>query len=140
MATHEDFNEKSKVKQGSDRSFGFVFAAFFAIIGLWPLFKGLDARLWALFLAALFLAVSLIRPALLKPLNRVWFLFGLLLHKIVSPLIMGLLFFLTVAPTGLIMRALGKDMLRLKRDPEAASYWILRDPPGPEAGSMTRQF
>ncbi|MBF0166008.1 MAG: hypothetical protein HQL45_00140 [Alphaproteobacteria bacterium] len=140
MATHEDFNEKSKVKQGSDKSFGFVFAAFFALIGLWPLFKGLDARLWALGLAALFLAVSLIRPALLKPLNRVWFLFGLLLHKIVSPLIMGLLFFLTVAPTGLIMRALGKDMLRLKRDPEAASYWILREPPGPEAGSMTRQF
>ncbi len=140
MSTHEDFQEKSKVKQGSDKSFGFVFAAVFALIGLWPLIKGGELRLWALVLAALFLAVSFIRPSLLKPLNRVWFLFGLLLHKIVSPLIMGLLFFLTVTPTALIMRALGKDVLRLKRDPNASSYWIVRNPPGPDAGGMTRQF
>lgn len=140
MSTHEDFREKSEVKQGSDKSFGLVFAAVFALIGLWPLFKGGELRLWALVLGALFLAVSFLRPSLLKPLNRVWFLFGLLLHKIVSPLIMGLLFFLTVTPTGLIMRALGKDPLRLKRDPNATSYWIVRDPPGPDAGGMSRQF
>jgi len=140
MSTHEDFRAKQEVKQGSDKSFGLVFAGFFALIGLWPLIHAEPPRLWALVLAALFLAVSFLRPALLKPLNRLWFLFGLLLHKIVSPLIMGLVFFLTVAPTGLIMRTLGKDPLRLKRDPQASSYWILRDPPGPEAGSMTRQF
>ncbi|MDK9720555.1 MAG: SxtJ family membrane protein [Rhodospirillales bacterium] len=140
MSTHEDFKAKQDVKQGSDQSFGLVFSGFFAIIGLWPLIHAEMPRLWALVLAALFLAVSFIRPELLKPLNRVWFLFGLLLHKIVSPLIMGLLFFLTVTPTALIMRARGKDLLRLKRDPKAASYWILRDPPGPDAGGMTRQF
>ncbi|MBF0267884.1 MAG: hypothetical protein HQL44_04785 [Alphaproteobacteria bacterium] len=140
MSTHEDFREKTDVKQGSDRGFGLVFTVFFAIVGLWPLIGAAQPRLWALGLAALFLAVSLIRPSLLKPLNRVWFLFGLLLHKIVSPLIMGLLFFVTVTPTGIIMRALGKDPLRLKRDPNAASYWIMRDPPGPDAGGMTRQF
>ncbi|CAA6605033.1 conserved membrane hypothetical protein [Rhodospirillaceae bacterium LM-1] len=140
MSTHEDFRGKTDVKQGSDRGFGLVFTAFFSIIGLWPLMGGESPRPWALGLAALFLAVSFIRPSLLKPLNRVWFLFGLLLHKIISPLIMGLLFFLTVTPTGFIMRALGKDSLRLKRDPNAASYWIMRDPPGPDAGGMTRQF
>lgn len=140
MSTHEDFKAKSDVKQGSDKGFGLVFAAFFAIIGFWPILKGEEIRLWALILAALFLVVSFVRPQLLKPLNRVWFLFGLLLHKIVSPLIMGLLFFLTVTPTALVMRALGKDSLRLKRDPNATSYWILRDPPGPPQGGMTHQF
>ncbi|TAN58336.1 MAG: hypothetical protein EPN26_01610 [Rhodospirillales bacterium] len=140
MSTHEDFRAKQEVKQGSDKAFGLVFAGFFALIGLWPLIHAEAPRLWALVLAALFLAVSYVRPELLKPLNRLWFLFGLLLHKVVSPLVMGLVFFLTVAPTGLIMRALGKDPLRLKRDPKASSYWILREPHGPEAGSMTRQF
>lgn len=140
MSTHEDFKAKSEVKQGSDKSFGYVFAGFFAIVGLLPLFKGGDVRLWALFLASLFLAIALIYPQLLKPLNRVWFLFGLLLHKIVSPLIMGLLFFLTVTPIALLMRLAGKDPLRLKRDPKVTSYWIVRDPPGPPAGGMTHQF
>jgi predicted membrane metal-binding protein len=140
MSTHEDFKAKSDVKQGSDKSFGLVFAGFFAIVGLWPLFKGEEIRLWALILAALFLAAAFLRPEILKPLNRVWFLFGLLLHKIVSPLIMGLLFFVSVTPIAVIMRLAGKDPLRLKRDPNANSYWILRDPPGPPAGGMTHQF
>lgn len=140
MSTHEDFKAKSEVKQGSDKSFGLVFAGFFAIVGLWPLFKGEEVRLWALILAALFLAVSFLRPQLLKPLNRVWFLFGLLLHKVVSPLIMGLLFFLTVTPVALLMRMSGKDPLRLKRDPSVTSYWIKRDPPGPPPGGMKHQF
>jgi hypothetical protein len=140
MSTHEDFKAKAEVKQGSDKSFGLVFAGFFAIVGFFPLFKGEELRLWALVLAALFLAVSFIRPELLKPLNRVWFLFGLLLHKVVSPLVMGLLFFVTITPIALLMRLSGKDPLRLKRDPKMSSYWILRDPPGPEAGGMTRQF
>jgi hypothetical protein len=91
-------------------------------------------------IAAGFLAVALVRPSLLSPLNRLWFMFGLLLHKIVTPVIMGLIFFLTVTPTGLIMRLSGRDPLRLRRDPEAKTYWIEREPPGPDPETMRNQF
>jgi hypothetical protein len=90
--------------------------------------------------AALFLAAALLRPALLNPLNRLWLKFGLLLHRVVNPIVMGLLFYGTVWPTGLVMRALGKDLLRLKRQPEAHSYWIVRAPPGPAPETMKDQF
>ncbi len=125
---------------GSERSFGLVFAVVFALVCLLPLKDGAEPRLWAGLVAAAFAVVSLAAPKLLKPLNKIWFLFGLLLHKIVSPLVMGLLFFVTVTPIALIMRALGKDPLKLRRDPAAASYWIARQPPGPEPESMRRQF
>jgi len=125
---------------GSERSFGLVFAVFFAIVALWPLKSGGEVRLWAAGLAGVFLVIALIHPALLKPLNLVWFKFGLLLHKIMTPLIMGLLFFLTVTPIGLLMRATGKDPMRLKRHPATNSYWITRDPPGPAPASMKNQF
>ena len=115
-----------KVEMGSDRSFGLGFTAFFALVCLAPLKSGADPRLWA--------------PRLLKPLNRLWFLVGMALHHVVSPVVMGLLFFLTVTPIGLIARAMGKDSLRLKRDDAAASYWILRQPPGPSPERMRRQF
>lgn len=128
------------VQIGSERSFGLVFAAVFTIVALWPLKAGGDVRLWALALAGAFLVVALAAPKLLKPLNLVWFKFGLLLHKIMSPVIMGLLFFVTVTPIGLLMRATGKDPMRLKRDPAATSYWITRDPPGPAPDSMKNQF
>ena len=82
-------------------------------------------------MAAMFLVAALLRPAILHPLNRLWLKFGLLLHRVVNPVIMALLFFGTVLPTGLVMRALGKDLLRLKRQPDADSYWIPRAPPGP---------
>lgn len=136
----EAHGHSGPVQMGSERSFGIVFAVVFAIIGLWPLKAGADMRLWALGLAALFLIVALAAPKLLKPLNLLWFKFGLLLHKIMTPLIMGLLFFLTVTPVGMLMRATGKDPMRLKRDPAATSYWITRDPPGPQPDSMKNQF
>ncbi len=98
---------------------------------LWP---------WSCTLAALLLAAALARPALLNPLNRAWLKFGLLLHKIVSPLVMALIFYGAVWPTGLVMRMLGKDLLRLKRAPDAASYWIERHPPGPLPETMKDQF
>lgn len=129
-----------EVKVGSERSFGLVFAAFFALIGLLPLKDGGDARLWALGAAFAFVIIALVAPRFLKPLNLIWFKFGLLLHKIVSPLVMGLLFFVTITPIGLLMRAAGKDPMRLKRDPNAQSYWIIRDPAGPDAQSMKNQF
>ncbi len=141
MAAHEVLKRETEVKVGSDRSFGIVFTVVFAIVGLWPLTgEGGEPRLWALGAAAAFLVVSLVRPKTLRPLNLLWFKFGLLLHSVVNPLVMGLLFFVTVTPMGLLMRALGKDLLTMKRQPDAASYWILRDPPGPDAQSMRNQF
>ena len=101
-----------------------------------------DGRLWPWTggLSALFLAAALSCPTVLNPLNRVWLKFGLLLHRIVNPIVMGLLFYGAVLPTGLVMRAMGKDLLRLKRQPDSESYWIARQPPGPAPESMKDQF
>lgn len=137
---HEDYGRVQKVSSGSERAFGIVFCVVLAIIGLWPLLGGDMPRWWWLAIAAVFLVLALIRPAVLKPLNEVWHRFGMLLHRIVSPLVLGLLFFLTVTPTGLVMRLTGKDPLRLKLQPEAESYWINREPPGPDPQTMTKQF
>src|SRR5205807_9470528 len=124
----------------SDRGFGLVFAAVFSIIGCWPLVHGQLPRWWALAVAAGFAAVALVRPQILHPLNRVWLLIGQLLHKIVSPLVMGLVFFTVVTPTGWIMRLRGKDTLSLRRRPDLKTYWIKRDPALPESETMKRQF
>lgn len=140
QATHEVFSREEKIVAGSDRSFGFVMVAALAIV---TLLNGWHAgRLWPWTggLAALLLAAALLRPAMLHPLNRIWLKFGLLLHGIVNPIVMALVFYGTVLPTGLVMRALGKDLLRLKREPEAASYWIVRAPPGPAPETMKDQF
>ena len=125
---------------GSNRSFGLVFAVFFAIIGLWPAIHAAPVRWWALAVAAAFAGVAFLAPRLLQPLNRLWFAFGMLLHHVVNPIVMAAMFYCAILPTALLLRALGKDLLRLKRDPGAASYWIPRQPPGPEAGSMKKQF
>ena len=125
---------------GTDRSFGLVFAVVFALVCVAPLFSGGELRLWAGAVAVAFLVVSFTAPKLLKPLNRLWFLVGMALHHVVTPLVMGLLFFVTVTPIGLIRRAMGKDSLGLRRDDAAASYWVVRQPTGPAPGSMRRQF
>ncbi|RAU23532.1 hypothetical protein CU669_00030 [Paramagnetospirillum kuznetsovii] len=140
QGTFEGQSHGRKVEMGSDRSFGLVFAAVFAIVCLLPLKSGEEPRLWAGLVAAAFLVVSFAAPKLLKPLNKLWFLVGMALHHVVTPVVMGLLFFVTVTPIALIMRLMGKDPLRLKRDDAAASYWILRDPPGPAPETMRRQF
>jgi len=90
--------------------------------------------------SGLFLLLAVLVPRVLAPANRLWTKFGLLLHHIVSPLALGVLFFLVVTPTGLLMRLFGKDPLRLRFDPAADSYWIKRDPPGPAADSLKNQF
>jgi len=139
-ATHETLTREETVAAGSDRSFGFVMAAVFLIIAAingwhdghwWP---------WTGAAGVLFLAAALLYPPLLGPLNRLWFRFGLLLHKVVNPIVMGLVFYGAVLPTGLVMRALGHDLLRLRRDAKADSYWIRRQPPGPAPQSMVDQF
>ncbi|MDP6175569.1 MAG: SxtJ family membrane protein [Rhodospirillales bacterium] len=124
----------------TDRAFGLVFVVVLLIIACWPLFDGATPRPWWLATAALLALIAFIRPGLLAPFNRAWTKFGLLLHKIVNPIIMGLVFYLTVTPTGLIMRLLGKDPLRLRFDHEAKSYWIERTPPGPAPETMKQQF
>ena len=116
-----------------------MFAAVFAIIGCWPLIHGAAPRWWALGLAAAFAAVALARPQLLHPLNRAWLAFGRLLHRVVGPLVMGMVFFTVVTPTGWIMRLRGKDVLSLKRRPDLKSYWITREPSS-ELQSMKNQF
>jgi predicted membrane metal-binding protein len=143
MATsqlHEDYSREEEVKAGSDRSFGLVFAGFFAIVGALSLWRHGQGWHWTLPLAAVFLVVALTYPRVLGPLNRLWLKFGLLLYKVMNPIVLGLLFFVTIMPIGLVMRAMGKDFLRLKREPDAKTYWIARTPPGPPPQSMKNQF
>jgi hypothetical protein len=140
VSANEPIVAHRKVVAGSNRSFGIVFAVVFGLIGAWPLVSGNPPRLWAAGIAIAFAIVALAAPHWLAPLNRLWFRVGLLLHRVVNPVVMGLIFFLTVVPIGLLMRAFGKDPLRLRREPAADSYWIARVPPGPEPGSMSRQF
>jgi hypothetical protein len=140
QSTHEVFARDEKIVAGSDRSFGFVMAAAFAAVTLLNAWHVGRVWPWTGGAAALFLAAALLRPAMLHPLNLIWLKFGLLLHRLVNPVIMALLFYGTVLPTGLVMRMLGKDLLRLKREPDADSYWIVRQPPGPAPETMKDQF
>ena len=137
---HEDLGREDAPKAGSNRNFGLVFAAVFTVIALWPLVSAAAPRWWALAVAALFAIVAVMRPHVLAPLNMVWYRFGLLLHTIINPVVMAVLFFAVVTPTGLLMRAFGNDPMRLRREPDAKSYWIEREPPGPAPDTMRHQF
>ena len=138
---HESVVGHGAVKIASERSFGWVFTTVFVLIGLFPLLGEAPAvRAWALGVAVLLAVVTLTRPSLLAPANRLWARFGLLLHHIVNPLVMGVIFFLVVTPIALLMRLLGKEPIDLRFDPRAASYWVKRDPPGPAPDSLRNQF
>ena len=130
-------NVHIEVKMGSERGFGIVFFIVFFVIGLWPLINGSEPWWPAIFIGAVFLAAAAIVPKKLTLLNKLWFKFGMFLGGIIAPIVMGLVFVLTVLPTGLIMRALGKDLLRQKMDPEGESYWIKRED---QVRPMTDQF
>ena len=138
--THEDFSRKEEIKPSSDRSFGLVIATVFLLITFWPLIRAQPVRWWALAVAAVFAVLALLWPAALAPLNKCWTKLGVLLYRIVSPIVLGLLFYVIVTPVALLMRVLGKDPLRLRREPDAASYWIDRMPRGPAPESMKNQF
>jgi len=140
MAAYEDFHRDESVNPSSDRTFGIVLAAFFALIGVLPLLRGHALRLWALPLSVIFLLAGLAAPAVLAPLNRIWTALGALLHKITNPIILGVFFYLVFTPFGSLMRLFGKDFLRLKWVPHAESYWIVRQPPGPPPESIANQF
>jgi predicted membrane metal-binding protein len=137
---HEDLRRSAHTRTSSDRNFGLVFAAGFALLALWPLVKRGTVRWPLLAVSAVFLLVALIAPRLLWPLNKVWTMFGLLLGRIVNPVMTALMFLLVFTPAGIIGRMLGKDPLRLKHSPEATTYWIVRNPPGPAPETMAKQF
>ena len=125
-----------EIKISSNRSFGIVFFIVFLLIALYPLLKGNDLRIWSLVISFVFLALGLINSKILLPLNRLWFKFGLLLGRFISPLIMGIIFFVVVTPIGIIMRLLKKDLLNLKYN-KKETYWI--DKTGPKS-KMKNQF
>ena len=124
------------IKISSNRSFGIVFFSIFLLISLYPLLKGSDLRIWSLLISFVFLALGLINSNLLTPLNKLWFKFGLFLGKIISPLIMGAIFFIVVTPIGILMRLLKKDLLNLKYE-KKESYWVEKIEP---KSKMKNQF
>ena len=127
----------SKIKISSNRSFGLVFFVIFLIVALWPLKYEEDIRLWSLVLSIIFFILGVLNSKLLTPLNKLWFKFGIFLGVIVSPIVMGIVFFLVVTPTCLFMRFLGKDLLKTIKVKNISTYWIKRDK---QDSRMKKQF
>ena len=137
---HEDLRREHRADPSSPRAFGLLFAVVFLIVGAAPLLGGDAPRWWGLASGCVFGLLALIAPAALAPLSDLWLTFGALLRRVVSPIVMVVLFVGAVVPTGLLMRLLGRDSLALKREPSKMSYWIDRTPPGPEPESLRQQF
>ena len=129
-------NNKNNIKLGSNRSFGIVFFVVFLLIALYPLTNSEGIIVWSVIISFIFLVLGLLNSKILTPLNKLWFKLGIFLGKVISPIIMGIIFFLVVTPTGLIMRLLGKDVLNLKYN-KNQSYWIEKK--GPKS-KMKNQF
>jgi hypothetical protein len=127
---------KKKIRISSNRSFGIVFFTVFFIVSIYPIFKGGDLRIWSLIISIIFLILGLLNSKTLTPLNKIWFKFGVLLGNIISPIVMGIVFFIVVTPISLLMKALGKDVLNLKKNTNK-SYWIEKT--GPKS-KMKDQF
>ena len=125
------------VERGSNTSFGVVFSIVFMMVALYPLLNSGYIRIWAFIVSVIFLFFALVAPHVLSIPNKLWFKFGMFLGSIVAPVVMALVYFATVLPTGLIMRLLGRDLLRQKLDKGAKSYWIDRTK---DIGSMRNQF
>ena len=117
--------KNSNIKIGTNKSFGIVFFLFFLIVSLFPLYKDGNIRIWPLIIAVIFLILGMLNSKILTPLNKIWFKFGILLGSLVSPIVMGLVFFAIVTPTSLIMKVLGKNLLNLKKN-NKKTYWIER--------------
>lgn len=149
MSTHEDFRRDEPVEGSSDRGFGLTVGGILFAIALVRVALSwwsagtvvLGALEWILGgVGTVLLLFGLMAPSLLSPLNKAWTKLGLLLFTIVNPIVLGLIFLVTIVPIGLLLRAFGKDPLRLKFEPDAKTYWIERDPPGPAPESMPQQF
>ena len=124
-----EHKQNIQVDRGSEKSFGLVFAAVFFLVGLYPLLYNKDALLWPLIIALVFLLLSYLGPKILSVPNKLWFKLGLALGAVVTPIVMTFVYFITVVPIGLIMRLMGKDILRKKLNKNVKSYWIKRDQP-----------
>lgn len=137
---HESFERVEEIERGSARGFGIIVTVVLSVIAVYQAWSG--GSLWPYWAAAagLLAGVTLLVPGVLAPFNRLWMKLALALSKALNPIVMALLFFGIVLPTGLILRMLGKDPLRLKWRREAASYWVERNPPGPAPDSLKNQF
>ena len=132
-----DKMKNNDIKLGSNRSFGLVFFVVFLIISLYPfIVNSENIRIWAAIISVIFLILGLLNSKILTPLNKLWFKFGLFLGKLISPIVMGAIFFFVVTPIGFLMRAFGKDLLRLKFNQDE-TYWIEKDE---TKSSMKNQF
>ncbi len=129
--------KKNSIKIPSNRSFGFLFFVVFLAISLWPLKSQGDLRLWAFILSLIFLVLGILNSRFLTPLNKLWYKFGIFLGSIASPIVMGIVFFMVVTPIGLIMRFLGKDLLRVNKNKIVSTYWINREK---QKTTMKKQF
>jgi hypothetical protein len=137
---HEDLTREGAVEGSSDRSFGVVFAAAFLLIAAWPMWSGQAPRWWLVAVAGTCALLAWVKPESLALANRQWTRLGVLLGKIVSPIALGILFYAVITPIGAMIRLVGSDPLRLRRDRAAATYWIRRTPPGPPPDSLNKQF
>ena len=132
-----EISRYASTEQSSEKSFGVVFSIVFLIVALYPLINSEGLRIWALVVSIIFFLLAFLAPKILVLPNKLWFKFGLLIGSIVAPIVMAFVYFVTVLPTGLIMRLLGKDLLKQKLDKNAKSYWVNRSEP---MGSMKNQF
>ena len=137
--SHESFESHVPTKMGSERSFGFVVGGILLVIALWPLHAGLQPHWWALAAALPLIALAAIQPSLLAPVNKLWFKLGMLLGRIISPVVLGIVYFLWITPFALVMRWMGKKLLALGFEPDANSYWIVREPAKVEASVRLRR-
>ena len=117
--------DNSNIKIGTNKSFGIVFFVFFLIVSIFPLLNNGDIRVWSLIISLIFLILGILNSKILTPLNQIWFKFGILLGRFVSPVVMGIIFFAIVTPTSLIMRVLQKNLLNLKKG-NKKTYWLER--------------
>ena len=132
-----EYKQYIEVESGSEKSFGIVFAIVFLLISLYPLVDNKDVHLWSLIISLIFFLLAYVAPKVLSLPNKLWFKLGMALGAVVAPVVMALVYFTTVVPIGLIMRLMGKDLLRQKLDKNTKSYWIERNEP---MGSMKDQF
>jgi len=137
--SHESFESHVPTTMGSERSFGFVVGGILLVIALWPLHAGEQPHWWALVPALPLIALAAIRPALLAPLNKLWFKLGMLLGRVVSPIVLGIVYFVWITPFALVLRLMKKKLLALDFEPQAKSYWIIRQPAKAEAAVRMRR-
>jgi len=137
--THEDFSRRPEVVASSNRAVGLVIGAALMVLALKPLLRGLPPRTWAIALSLTIAVLALALPKVLTPLNKAWTMLAVVLHRIMSPLVSGLIFFVVITPVGAMRRWFGGNALRIRKQAEMSSYWVVRTAV-PARESMEQQF